>query len=502
MKNMGDTMRLINLFLFIVFSVFQGFAHTPPDDTSERLDAFILKVRKGLDLKTGLSISVIKNGEVFFSKAYGYADIEEKKAATVNTPFYIASSTKSFLATLAKILSDEDVINLDSPISTYLPDLELPPPVNPDVITIRDLLTHRSGIESFPIILRTAFTGQHTDEKLLELYNSSNFTTREFRYTNTDYVLVGLIIKEVTGKDWKELMKEKIFFPLDMNNTSAYVSFFEQEPLPANYESLDGKADSYNYSKTDETMHAAGGIYSSAEDLSHWLLFNLGKGSYYGKQILSEYSMDELHSTQINYSQTFFTYNRFAYGLGWIRSDYNDQLLIHHFGSYSGSRSHISFMPEEQAGVAVLINDDGDAFYTVDLFANYVYNLLSGNVNADSIANEELNIILNKLKKKRKKEKTAVEEEKPPLTVDNSLYTGNYISSDYGDVILSEKEGELYMDWGNLKGMIFPDSTNIFYGVVGAFETKVEFKYTDTDNRVTELTIYGPVNMVFDKIEQ
>ena len=495
-------MMLRYFFLFVVFCSFRGFSFNPPDSIKEKLDDFIMKVREELKLNTGLSISVVKDGRVFFSKAYGYANREEEKEATVNTPFYIASSTKSFLGTLAKILSDEGVINLDSPISKYLPDLELPAPVSPEVITIRDLLTHRSGIESFPVVLRTAFTGQHTDEKLLELYKSSGFTTREFRYTNTDYVLVGLIIKKVTGKDWKELMKEKIFIPLEMNNTSTFVSSYKQGSLPLNYESTDGKADNYNYSKTDETMHAAGGIYSSAEDLSHWLLFNLGDGSYNGKQILSEYSLDEIHSAQINYSQTFFTYNRFAYGLGWIRSDYNGQLLIHHFGSYEGSRSHISFMPEEHAGVAALINDDGDAFYSVDLFADYAYNLLSGDVNADSIANAELNIILDKLKKKREKEKTDNEEEKPHLVVNNNLYTGKYSSSDYGEVVLSEKNGDLFLDFGNLEGVIYPDSANIFEGVIGAFETKIEFKSADADNRITELTIYGPVKMVFTKQEE
>ncbi|RPI69877.1 MAG: class C beta-lactamase-related serine hydrolase, partial [Ignavibacteriales bacterium] len=386
-------MRTIYILLSSFLFLFQNFSFPQQDAVNEKLDAFIKNVREELKLKTGLSISVVKEGKVFFSKAYGYADIEKEITADTYTPFYIASSTKSFLGTLAKILSDEGVINPDSPISVYLPELELQPPLNPDIITIRDLLTHRSGIESFAIILRTAFTGQQTDEKIMELFGSAEFTKREFRYTNTDYVLVSLIIKKVTGKDWKELMKEKIFSPLRMDNTSAIVSSYRPGSLPVGYKSLDGEAVPYSFSKTDETMHAAGGIYTSTDDLSNWLIFNLGDGTYNGKRILSEYSLDEIHSAQINYSQTFFTYNRFAYGLGWIRSDYNGRLLIHHFGSYSGARSHISFMPEEQTGVAVLINDDGDAFYTVDLIADYVYNLLDENVNADSIAAEELKII-------------------------------------------------------------------------------------------------------------
>lgn len=208
---------ILSLFLFL----FQNLSFPQQDAVNDKPDAFIKNVREELKLKTGLSISVVKDGKVYFSKAYGFADIENGVMADTDTPFYIASSTKSFLGTLAKILSDEGVIDLDSPISVYLPELELQPPLNPDIITIRDLLTHRSGIESFAVILRTAFTGQQTDEKIMELFGSAEFTKREFRYTNTDYVLVSLIISKVTGKDWKELMNEKIFTPLKMEFTKA-----------------------------------------------------------------------------------------------------------------------------------------------------------------------------------------------------------------------------------------------------------------------------------------
>ncbi len=392
-------------------------------------------------------------------------------------------------------------LNLDDPISEYLPGLELPPPLNTKTISLRDLLTHRSGIESIPIVLRTAYTGQHTDKKLLELFSKCRFTGKKYRYTNTDYVLASIIIDSVTGKSWKDLLKEKIFDPLGMKNTSAYVSHYTKTDLPTNYTTTDGHAEEVGLEKTDATMHAAGGIYSTADDLAKWLIFNINNGRFNGKQIISDESMKEIHSAQIDFHQTFFKYKRFAYGLGWIRSNYNGKLLIHHFGSYVGTRSHISFMPGEKIGVAILINDDGDAFYTPDLFADYVYNVFGGLKKADSIAYAELNLIMAGAEKAKEKKESKKEPGKISVPEDFNYnnYTGIYTDNDFGSVKIEKKKDGLFLAYGNLKGdMSFKDQKN-FTAVLGEFKVKVEFNFEDNAGAAEGLVIYGPVKMSFKK---
>ena len=491
-------MRYVYLLLLAVFFQITSPAAPDRDSTRQKLDGFIQGTRAALGLKTGLAISIVKDGKIFFSKAYGFADISNGVRASVNTPFYIASSTKSFFGMLAKILSDEKVIDLDAPISTYLPDIHLPAPADADFVTLRDLLTHRSGIESLPVLLRTAYTGQHSDEKLFRLFDSCKFTRRGFRYTNTDYVLAGLIIKKVTGKDWRDLVQQKIFAPLGMDNSSAYVSSYSPGTLPVGYATGNGKAVPYNFTKTDETMHAAGGIYSSAEDLAGWILYNLGDGS----PLLSSSSLDEVHSAQIDYSQKFFEYSRFAYGLGWIRSFYNGRLLIHHFGSYSGARSHISFMPDENIGAALLVNDDGAAFYTVDLFADYAYNLLTDNPAADSIADAELAFILKDIEESSREKK---QEDDSLYTgeINFARFTGTYSSSDFGEVRISRNDDDLYLDFGNLHGSLDPLKANLFSSDLGAFKVKVEFPYPDVQPNpqpgLGVMIIHGPTDIVFTK---
>ena len=222
--------KVICILLTLVFISFaNSFCSLRTDSTAadlKKIDNFISNVRNKLQLKSGLGISIVKGDKVIFSRAYGYSKIDKKIPAKTITPFYIASSTKSFTAELAKNLSDEGILSLDEPISKYLPDLKLPPPLTTKLITIRDLLTHRSGLENIPVILRTAYTGQYTEKKLLQLFAHSKFVGKKFRYSNIGYVLTGLIIQKVTGKSWKDLLKEKFFDPLGMKNTSAYVSYF------------------------------------------------------------------------------------------------------------------------------------------------------------------------------------------------------------------------------------------------------------------------------------
>ena len=452
------------------------YPQSPTIDKIKRIDNFIKLVRDSLGIKTGLAISVVRGDSILFEKAYGYSDIENKIPAAVNTPFYIASSTKSFTAELTKILSCEGVLNIDDPISEYLPGLKLPSPLNSQTISLRDLLTHRSGIESIPIVLRTAYTGQFTNKKLLELFSKCRFTGKKYRYTNTDYVLASIIIDSVTGKSWKDLLKEKIFDPLGMKNTSAYVSHYTKTELPTNYTTTAGEAVEVSLEKTDATMHAAGGIYSTADDLAKWLIFNINNGRIGGPGT---------HCDDVV----------------WIRSEYGGRLLIHHFGSYAGTRSHISFMPDGRLGVAVLINDDGDAFFTPDLFADYVYNVLGNVKNPDSIAYSELNYIAERAERSKKKAEALNEPEATPFPADFNYggYTGVYTDDDFGSVKIEIKNRELFLEYGNMSGDVSFEGHNKFAAVLGQFKVNIEFSINAESNSAERLIIYGPVKMAFKR---
>ena len=464
-------------------------SETSPSEFSNKIDAFIQKIISKSNYRAGFSISIVKGNDVLFCKGYGYRNVEKRLPLTAETPIYIASATKSFVGTTAKILSDEKELSLDSSISKYLPALKFNnSPLSTKTISIRDLLTHRSGIENIPIVLRTAFTGDQTDSLILKLFSKSIFKGHSFRYTNLGYVLTGLIIDKVTGKLWKDILEEKIFKPLKMNSTHAYVSVYNKSDLAQPYTVLNGKAKELEYIKDDKTMHAAGGIITTARDAANWLIFNINNGEFNGKQIMSDQSMKEIHSAQIDLSASFYKYKRFAYGLGWYLSDYNGDLLVHHFGGYAGFRSHISFMPKYKIGVAGFVNDDGEGFYLPDLVADYAYNLLSGKKDAEKIAEKEYNEYIQRIDKKRKK--TEGEKTESNLLTKNEMkdFVGTYYNEDYGMLRIRIKGNILTANMGNLEGKITEPKNDFLLADMVAFKSKIEFE-KNSENKIISLSL-------------
>lgn len=460
------------------------------DDFSKKIDSFIQRVIKETNYKAGFSVSIVKGNKALFSKGYGFRDVEKKLPLTAETPIYIASATKSFVGTTAKILADEGVIDLDAPISKYLPELKFEnAPLSTETICIRDLLTHRSGIENIPVVLRTAFTGEQTDSLIFKLFDKSIFKGHEFRYTNLGYVLTGLIINKVTGKPWQDILEDKIFKPLGMNSTHAYVSVYKESDLAQPYTVSDGNAEKLEYIKDDKTMHAAGGIITTARDAANWVRFQINDGEFNGKQIVSARSMDEMHSAQIDLSASFYNYKRFAYGFGWYLSDYNGDLLIHHFGGYEGFRSHISFMPRYKIGVAGFVNDDGEGYNLPDLVADYAYNILSGKKDADQIAEKEFIAYKEKIIKNRKKLAEKGDEKNLLTEKEMKEFTGTYYNEEYGTMKVSIKDKTLSLKIGSLEGTLSEPKNETLLADLTAFKSLVKIERDEKENKVISISL-------------
>lgn len=478
---------------FLIINVFGQSIKTNKIDNS-RINRFVEQTREKLELETGLSVVAVIGDSVVYKNGFGYIDIDNEMKATTESPFYLASATKSFVALLNKILMNEGLLDLDEPISTYLSEFKFETkPLNAESISIRDLLSHKHGILSIPATVRTAFTGDHDFEKLKQLYQKPKYVGIKFRYSNDGYVLNSLIIKDYLKRDWNDLITEKIFIPLKMENTSTKASFFSAHQLPKAYSTNNGKVTELKFLKKDNTMHAAGGIISTADDLGNWLKFNLGDGKFNHVQIIPEKDLEEIHSPQVNCDLSFWKYNRYAYGLGWYIAEYQDEVLVHHFGGYSGARSHISFMPKHNIGIAALTNDEGDGYYLVDLIADYIYNLYLGK-DADSIANEELQILIEKKNKEQKKDS------EQNHTVESSYDThnliGKYTNDDFGKIIISNQD-KLMLEFGNLTGELIPSSDEMFSVDLTAFKFKVEF--IKENNKITALNLHGPTTIHFVK---
>ncbi len=348
------------------------------------LTAFIHESLDSLPAVPGVGVTVVGRGGTIYTCGVGLADVEAHRPLTPQTSVYIASNTKPFLGLLAALLAQPGTIDLDAPISRYFGADSFPPAVQADSVTVRHLLTHTAGLSNDPIVFRTAYTGDHDRNELHRLLSATS--VREgaprdtFGYTNLGYVLTSMILADVTGHGWQELLQANVLQPLGMNATGARASLLDTvaHPLAAGYiASGSASRDRVTLEKADATMHAAGGMMSTMSDLELWLSALLG----YPSAGMSPALSDALRSTTRVHAEAVGSTGPFArdgYGLGWLVGAYGEHPLVYHFGSFPGTHSMISYMPGQDLGVAVFANEDIVGVRLTALISMFVYDWWTG----------------------------------------------------------------------------------------------------------------------------
>src|SRR5678816_995807 len=372
---------------------------TSPPSEKDFTTAYDATVQKTLGLfpdLPGIAIVVIKDDTPIFLRAYGIADKEAGIKADTDTLYYIASSTKSFTALAAAMLDREGKIKFSDPVTKYTPGIQYKSEI-PAKVTIRDLLTHTSGLRNSPLVNRLAYTGQieqsELDHVLAEgtTFNENNFG--KYNYSNLGYNIYGLALHYHLGKKWQDLLQERIFTPAGLQHTTAYVSTARARkykiaaPYVVDTDAVNaGKMVRSQLEKTDESMQSAGGIFMSISDLGRWLNLNMNGGKLGGKQILTA---DLLRNAHTGYTKSTRNEPPFSgdgeYGLGWQIGKYRNEKVIYHHGGYPGYRSHVSFMPDKRVAVGVLVNNDALGGRLADMLAAYAYDwwLRTENFQAD-----------------------------------------------------------------------------------------------------------------------
>ena len=419
------------------------------DPAADTIARFLQRVVAEIPGIPGMTMAVVKGGEVVYLGAAGFRDVEARLPATVETPFYIASSTKSFTGLAAAILAQEGRLDLDAPVTRYIPELRLPAPLAADSVTMRKLLTHTIPFVNQPVVWRTAYSGQHSPAVLVELLAHSTPREPGFRYDNLGYVVASLVLERVTGMPWQRTLDTVLFEPLGMRHTSAYMSEAAAWSPAAPYQS----GARIPQLKTDSTMHAAGGMVTSAADLARWLEVQLRAGRLGDRQALPAEAVREAHRLQATLSAEFGPYPRFGYGLGWYWSTFEGDTLLHHFGGYAGARAHVSFMPRHGIGVAVLLNSSGSNAAAADVVANYAYDVLLAKPGREAKYDSLLAAAkadLARIAERIRNERAAIAARPRTLTRPISEYTGVYGNPLLGEMRIREERDTLIVSIGQL----------------------------------------------------
>ncbi len=437
--------RALFLLLFI-FPLLVG-AQTL-DDKLKEIDDYanrVMETWKG----PGMAIAVVKDDKAVMTKGYGVRELGKPERVDEHTLFAIASNSKAFATASLAILVDEKKLSWDDKVSKYLPDFQMYDPWVTSELTIRDLVTHRVGLDTFSGDLLWYDSTYTTDEMLRRvryLKPVSSFRTR-FGYQNLMFVASAKVVEKVSGKPWADFVRERILSPLGMNRTTLSVRDLKDNYAVPHNES-GGTLRSLPLGFLDEAIGAVR-LNSSVADLSKWLRLQLGRGKFEDQQIFSAERSWEMWQPNLMMpiSEAAWkgnpTRNFNAVAMGWFVNDYHGRKIINHSGGLDGMLSYTVLIPGENAGFVVLTNSEGPGFA---IMMNKIMDVMVGAPQRDLIATalerDKRNAAI-KAEGIAKADSARVPNTKPSLST--ASYAGTYSSQMYGDVTVAEENGRLVM---------------------------------------------------------
>ncbi len=321
----------------------------------------------------GISIGIVYDQKLIYANGFGYSNLEKEIPASPSTVYRIASITKTFTATALMQLRDDGKLSLDDPIKKYLTwfDIKNPFPDSPE-ITIRQLITHTSGLPreaAFPYWTDREFPAIEEIAKALPDQEMTYASETKYKYSNLGLALAGEIVAVVSGMPYEKYIRENIFEPLQMENSSVFLSEKEKSEIAVPYSKRlsDGRREIMPFTDSKGITPAAN-ISSNVEDLVKYVSMQFGSGIKDSAQIVKGSTLREMH--RIQWLNESWTSGR---GLGfgvWKQGDYT---VVGHGGWVAGNRTQISFIPKEKVGVIVMTNsDDGSPnFFAAKILAQF-----------------------------------------------------------------------------------------------------------------------------------
>jgi CubicO group peptidase (beta-lactamase class C family) len=454
-------MRWLTLLLIAPLSAHTAAAQAapppPPVSTARALagfDPFVASVMQEWHVP-GLALGVIRDGRPVFLKGYGHRDAERRLPVTERTLMAIGSNSKSFTVVLMAMLADSGKLEWNKPVRTYLPDFELSDQFATREMTPRDLVTHTSGLPRHDALwYGRPFTREELYRRLKYLEPSASLRSR-WQYQNLMYMTAGYLVERLTGRTWDDLIRERIFAPLDMKRSNTSVRALataddaalayrwracpEEKPVAGGSASPAAPPASCGLAKLPyrnlDAIAPAGSINSSVEEMLHYVQFHIDSGRFGSRAILSKDNAVRMQTPQMLVGSDEIWPDELGvatYGLGLSVTSYRGRKLVQHGGGIDGFISQMAWMPKERIGVVVLTNMSGN---------NPVPNIVTRNVFDRFLGLEPIDWV-GRVKKQRqeadarqKKEKEERAAERKPNTTPShalSAYAGAYEHPAYG----------------------------------------------------------------------
>ena len=444
----------------------------------------------------GTAVAIVKEDEVLYQKVFGLRNVKAELALTEDSRFPMASVTKSFTAMSVALLVDEGKLEWDKPVRDYMPEFILDDPYVTQHVTVRDMLSHRTGLPRHDLSAWRLDVPRTEYVKRMKHFKFSATFREKFQYNNLMYYMTAYLVEKVSGQRWEAFMQERIFEPLGMTASN----FQPEPPQPGQITAVGYRVDwdeegqfeslvQMPYGLHTELSPSSGGaLFSSLADLTQWLKVHVNQGQAGDLQIVSANNLKQMHLPQMiipggGYQEALMGTTIFTYGLGWFVEPYRDYTLVHHGGNVEGFSLIIGFVPQAKVGVIGLTNiammplRDVLLYEGIDRALGLEARDWNGRFHAmfdpiiQAIAQDKRTAAVEKI-------------ENAPLTHSPESYTGTFAAKGYPDFAVRATEAGYQarlvgsLDWSQLRHYHF----NVFEWYLADFDSWLKVRFLVNDN--------------------
>jgi CubicO group peptidase (beta-lactamase class C family) len=442
----------------------------------------------------GAAVAIVKDQSIVYMKGFGIRELGKSDPVTPDTMFDIGSCTKAFTSAAIAILVDEGKMQWDGKVDEYIPFFHLQDSLADENVTIRDLLTHRTGVPSTDLLwyVYPEASREELIRRLAYAHPNAGFRTK-FQYQNMMYVAAGYAVGQVAHSTWDDFVRTRIFQPLGMNgsDTSSIDAEKSSDHASPHEENPDGSVKVIPWHNIDNAG-PAGSINSSARDMAKWMTLQLNDGMYDGKQLISKKNVREMQSPQMvidsegEIPTVFFPDStQLSYGLGWFVQQYRGHQLVLHAGDIDGFSTMVVLIPEIHTAYFVVINLG--SFYRQVLSYQIADRLLGL---PDAGWDAHFKKLESDFKAEEKSQEASWESKKTPGTHpsrDLTAYVGTYTNSEYGDAEIVSENQKLALHFHSIKSDLDHFQYDTFVVKFGG-KTRLTF-CLDNDGNVASFTV-------------
>jgi len=500
MKKLKSLIACLTFFLIITGTYEIGQSQTI---SSQEIDNLVKRTQVAFDVP-GIAVGVIKDGKLIHAKGYGVSSLNTNQELNEFTLFGVASNSKAFTSASLGILIDEGKLNWDDKVIDYIPEFQLYNSYVTKEFTIRDLLTHRSGMGLGAGDLMiwpdgSDFKVEDIIHNLRYLKAVSGFRTK-YDYDNLLYIVAGELIKRVSGKSWESFVEDRIMKKIGMNSSAtSFNRLKDKSNVIDPHARVNGKVQVVDRT-TGEVMNAAGGIYSSISDMSKWVIMQLNNGKFgenNSEQLFSKKVQNDMWAPQTIIpvrTRGHYNTNFSAYGLGWRLRDVKGYKEVNHTGGMAGMVTIVNLIPELNLGIMVFTNQQSSGAFKA--ICNTIKDSYLGMgyidwVDRYSKSEKQSTANANKITTKIREE-IAIKQKEQKL-INKDQYTGTFKDNWFGEITISNKNGKLWWESKRSKGL----KGEMFYYEANSFVVKWTDRSMDADAFVLyELDYQGKASRI------